>query len=117
MTPLTADGRLHSLQREMLALVCRAEDTPLRFGIDSAGIASMALARNPAGPGEERSLAAWIELRHRVWRDIHPRVFTMVALQLDGLSARDLADNLGLGLNLVRTVLAEAQRAVEAADP
>ena len=66
---------------------------------------------SPESPSDARntnqSLADWITHLYRVLRESDDRAVEIMELRVDGLQARDIAEQLNLGLRLVKRILHE----------
>jgi hypothetical protein len=54
-------------------------------------------------------LAVWLERLFAILSEIQPRAVEIVALRVEGFEDRDLAERLGLGLRLVRRIVADVR--------
>ena len=77
-----------------LAVLARLADAPPGARIDGAAIVG-------------RELAARLERLYVRAREVDPHALEILRLQADGFSDRDVADRLGLGLRLVRRIVAD----------
>lgn len=79
----------------------------------SALSASLAMPGQLATPTmrvtSSHPLVHWLERVHTVLSNAQPRVVEIIAMRLEGFGDRDIAERLGMGLRLLRRIVADAQ--------
>ena len=112
------------LLEAMLGRIRRGGDTPLNFGIDSAGIVRASVAEagrcaiaeldalaseilgSPWSAGAA-TLEGWLERFYLAARTVDPQAVEIVGRRFEGFDDREIAGKLGLGPRLVRRILKE----------
>lgn len=108
--PAEAAAVLDSLVLDALA------ETPERRDLQSSPPRAGEPAAEAAGPIDGaafRALAAWLERLYTGLRGVDPRAVEILGLRIEGLGDREIAEELELGLRLVRRLVLDMRAAVE----
>ncbi len=58
-------------------------------------------------------LAAWLERFYTAMRDVHPNAIEIAKLRMENYTSREVAQQLGLGLRLVKRIIEDVRLALE----
>lgn len=96
-------------QREPQSGLCRSRFDKLPNSSNGRPV-SPAAAGSANNKNAPHPLAVWLEHFHAVLRGVHPQAIEIVRLRMDASTNRDVAQQLGLGLYLVKRIIEDLRR-------